>query len=37
VGARRGNPAALAFTQKHAEAIADKVMEKAVRRGRRGG
>ncbi|WP_374388819.1 YihY/virulence factor BrkB family protein [Brevundimonas sp.] len=37
VGARRGNPAALAFTQKHAEAIADKVMEKVVRRGRRGG
>jgi len=26
VGARRGNPAALAFTQKHAEAIADRVM-----------
>lgn len=37
VGARRGNPAALAFTQKHAEAIADKVMEKVVRRGRKGG
>jgi len=25
VGARRGNPAALAFTQKHAEAIADRL------------
>lgn len=35
VGPRRGNPAALAFTLKHAEAMADRVMRRGNRR--RGG
>ncbi len=33
LGPRRGNPAALAFTLKHAEAVADKVMRRRARRG----
>lgn len=33
VGARRGNPAALAFTLKHAEAVADKVMRRKAKSG----
>ena len=32
VGPRRGNPAALAFTLKHAEAMADRVLKRKVRR-----
>jgi membrane protein len=32
VGPRRGNPAALAFTLKHAEALADRVLRRKVRR-----
>jgi len=32
VGPRRGNPAALAFTLKHAEAMADRVLRRKVRR-----
>lgn len=35
IGPRRGNPAALAFTLKHAEAMADRVMRRGNRR--RGG
>ncbi|NBB64752.1 YihY family inner membrane protein [Pseudomonas sp. ODNR1LW] len=31
VGARRGNPAALAFTQRHAEAMADRLMRRRSR------
>lgn len=34
VGARRGNPAALAFTQRHAEAMADRLMRRRNRRER---
>ena len=30
VGPRRGNPAALAFTMKHAEAMADRVLKKRI-------
>ena len=33
VGPRRGNPAALAFTLKHAEAMADRVMQRKAKRG----
>lgn len=32
VGARRGNPAALAFTLKHAEALSDRVMRRKIER-----
>lgn len=32
VGARRGNPAALAFTLKHAEALSDRLMNRRIRR-----
>lgn len=31
VGARRGNPAALAFTLKHAEALSDRLMKRRIR------
>jgi membrane protein len=31
VGARRGNPAALAFTQRHAEAVADRLTRKKAK------
>ena len=31
VGARRGNPAALAFTQRHAEMMADRIMRRPNR------
>jgi membrane protein len=34
VGARRGNPAALAFTQRHAEAMADRLTRRRSRRER---
>ncbi|WP_292123419.1 YihY/virulence factor BrkB family protein, partial [Brevundimonas sp.] len=34
IGARRGNPAALAFTQRHAEAVADALMRRRNRRER---
>lgn len=32
VGARRGNPAALAFTLKHAEALSDRLMRRRIRK-----
>ena len=32
VGPRRGNPAALAFTQRQAEAVADKLLKRRLRR-----
>ena len=32
VGAKRGNPAALAFTLKHAEALSDRLMNRRIRR-----
>lgn len=32
VGARRGNPAALAFTQRQAEAVADKLLKRRLKR-----
>ena len=31
VGPRRGNPAALAFTLKHAEALSDRLMRRRIR------
>lgn len=34
VGARRGNPAALAFTLKHAEALSDRLWRRRIRRKR---
>ncbi|MCG2663596.1 YihY/virulence factor BrkB family protein, partial [Brevundimonas sp.] len=34
IGAKRGNPAALAFTQRHAEAVADRLMRRRDRRER---
>lgn len=34
IGARRGTPAALAFTQRHAEAVADRLMRRRDRRER---
>ncbi len=33
VGPRRGNPAALAFTLKHAEALSDRLLKRRIRRG----
>lgn len=33
VGPRRGNPAALAFTLKHAEALSDRLLRRRIRRG----
>ena len=35
VGARRGNPAALAFTLRHAEAISDRILRRRIRDGHR--
>lgn len=35
VGARRGNPAALAFTQRQAEAVADKLLKRRLKRNAR--
>ena len=32
VGPRRGNPAALAFTQRQAEAVADKLLKRRLKR-----
>ena len=32
VGPRRGSPAALAFTLKHAEALSDRLMKRRIRR-----
>ena len=34
VGPRRGNPAALAFTQRQAEAVADKLLKRRLKRDR---
>ena len=31
VGPRRGNPAALAFTMRHAEALSDRLMRRRIR------